>query len=83
MVGSVTITRHRDFDDVFTEHVVVPDNLLPGLAWIQEHCPKDRPTTVNLQVLAASWQVPEPIVVIGLKNLSRTGFFTVNGLDEG
>ena len=75
MNGSVTIVRLRDYDDVFTDAVVVPEILQDGLEWIQQYCPLNEPTRVLLADLATAWHVPEPVISLGLRNLTRTGFF--------
>lgn len=73
----VTIIRQREYDEVFTARVQVPEILLPGLAWIQEHCPLDEARTITLGELAEVWDVPEAVIMPGLRSLARTGFFTL------
>ncbi|MBN1964151.1 MAG: hypothetical protein JW910_05870 [Anaerolineae bacterium] len=77
----VTIVRQGEYNDVFGGRVSVPDMLLPGLVWIQEHCPLHEPHTVALADLAAVWNVPESIILPGLRTLLRTGFFTLEEVD--
>ena len=71
----VTITRQRDYDEVFTEAVQVPERLESGLRWIQMHCPLHEPTRVSIADLALAWNIPEVIVRAGLSSLTRTGYF--------
>jgi len=59
--------------------VLVPACLMPGLRWIQEHCPIEEPTTVILADLAVAWGVPEVVVGQGLRTLARTGYFSLKG----
>lgn len=75
----VTITRRREYDDVFSGPVSVPPVLEGGLRWIQAHCPLGVPTAVMIADLATAWEVPESVVRAGLHSLSDTGFFTVAG----
>ena len=74
-VVSVTIIRQREYDDVFSGAVQVPERLEPGLRWIQAHCPLHEPTRVSIADLALAWGVPEVIVRPGLTSLARTGYF--------
>ena len=71
----VTITRQREYDEVFSDAVQVPERLEPGLRWIQAHCPLHEPTQVSVADLALAWGVPDIIVRAGLSSLARTGYF--------
>jgi hypothetical protein len=75
--ATVTIIRRRDYAEVYTEQVQVPSNLQPGLEWIQAHCPLGEPTTVTVADLAHVWNVPESVVMLGLRTLQRSGFFSL------
>ena len=77
MTTTVVITRQRDYDEVFSSQIEVPDSLRPGLLWIQAHCSLDEPTVVMLADLVAVWHVPEEVIMAGLRNLQRTGFFSL------
>ncbi len=77
MTTTIVITRQRDYDEVFSNQIEVPDSLRPGLLWIQGHCPLDEPTVVMLADLSAVWHVPEEVIMAGLRNLQRTGFFSL------
>ena len=72
---NVTITRMRDYGDVFSVLVRVPPSLDAGLRWIQAYCPLDEPTSLTTTELAEAWQVPEGVILLGLQTLSETGFF--------
>lgn len=78
-MSNVTITRQREYDEVFSEAVQVPERLEPGLRWIQAHCPLHEPTQVSIADLALAWDVPEAIVRPGLTSLARTGYFLLEG----
>ena len=73
----VTITRLRDYAEVYTPQVQVPANLRPGLQWIQEYCPLGEATSVTLAELADVWNVPEAVILLGLRTLQRSGFFVL------
>lgn len=75
----VTIVRLRDYAEVYTSQVRVPANLRPGLQWIQEYCPLGEPTSVTLAELASIWNVPESVILLGLRTLQRSGFFVLEG----
>ncbi len=73
----VTIIRLRDYAEVYTPQVQVPSNLRPGLQWIQKYCPLGEPTSVTLAELADVWNVPEAVILLGLRTLQRSGFFVL------
>jgi len=81
-MSTVTIIRRRDFDEVYTEQISVPANIRPGLQWIQQHCPLDAPTTVALADLAAVWDMPDAVILLGLRTLQRSGFFVLEEADR-
>lgn len=81
-MDKVIITRLCEYAEVFTDQVRVPGNLMPGLEWIQIHCPLNTPTTVRVADLSEAWDVPATVIRLGLHTLQQTGFFSLEDVDK-